>query len=85
MEITESEPTLRDRPGALVLEPNLRGTIELKDVSFSYDANRPVLSGINLRVDAGERVALVGTSGNGKSTIARLIARLYDAQAGRFR
>ena len=82
MEITESEPALRDRPGALVLEPNVLGTIELKDVSFSYDAKRPVLSGINLRLDAGEKVALVGTSGNGKSTIARLIARLYDAQAG---
>ena len=82
MEITESEPTLKDRPGALVLEENAPGTIELKDVSFSYDDNRPLLTGINLRLDPGERVALVGTSGNGKSTIARLIARLYDAQAG---
>ncbi|HET8671297.1 MAG TPA: ABC transporter ATP-binding protein, partial [Candidatus Saccharimonadales bacterium] len=82
MEITESQPSLRDRPGALALEPNALGKIELKDVSFSYDATRPVLSGINLRLNAGERVALVGTSGNGKSTIARLIARLYDAQAG---
>jgi ATP-binding cassette subfamily B protein len=65
-----------------VLEPDARGTIELKDVSFSYDADRSVLSGINLRVDPGERVALIGTSGNGKSTIARLLARLYDAKAG---
>ena len=82
IEITDSQPSLRDRPGALTLEPNALGRIELKDVSFSYDARRPVLSGINLCLDAGERVALVGTSGNGKSTIARLIARLYDAQAG---
>ena len=81
MEITESEPTLTDRPGALAVEPNALGTIELKDVYFSYGA-QPLLSGLNLRLGAGERVALVGTSGNGKSTIARLIARLYDAQAG---
>jgi ABC-type multidrug transport system fused ATPase/permease subunit len=82
MEISESEPSLTDRPNALVLERDARGTIELKDVSFSYDADRSVLSGINLRVDPGERVALIGTSGNGKSTIARLLARLYDAKAG---
>lgn len=82
MEISESGPILKDRPGALMLEENARGTIELKDVAFSYDANRPLLSGINLRVDPGERVALVGRSGNGKSTIARLIARVYDTQAG---
>jgi subfamily B ATP-binding cassette protein MsbA len=82
MEISESEPSLTDRPDALILERDARGTIELKDVSFSYDANRPVLSGINLRLDPGERVALVGRSGNGKSTIARLMARLYDTQAG---
>jgi len=82
MEISESPAVLTDRPGALVLDENAPGTIELKDVAFSYDANRPLLNGINLRVDPGERVALVGTSGNGKSTIARLIARIYDAQSG---
>ena len=81
-EITEAELTLRDRPGALMLELNNSGTIELKDVCFSY-AERPVLSRVNLRVSPGERVALAGESGNGKSTIARLIARLYDPLAGR--
>ncbi|HZE71003.1 MAG TPA: ABC transporter ATP-binding protein [Pyrinomonadaceae bacterium] len=83
MEITEAEMTLRDRPGALVIEPGVSGAIELKDVSFSYTPDRPVLNGINLRVDPGERVAIGGTSGNGKSTIARLMARLYDAHAGK--
>jgi ABC-type multidrug transport system fused ATPase/permease subunit len=82
MEITEAELILGDRPGALSLEPNASGAIELRDVSFSYRADRPVLSGISLRVNPGERVALAGTSGNGKSTIARLVARLYDARAG---
>jgi ABC-type multidrug transport system fused ATPase/permease subunit len=82
MEITEAELILKDRPGALALEPNASGAIELRDVSFSYHTDRPVLSGISLRVHPGERVALAGTSGNGKSTIARLVARLYDARAG---
>ena len=83
MEITEAELTLRDRPGALMLKLNTSGTIELKDVCFSYNAERPVLSRVSLRVSPGERVALAGASGNGKSTIARLIARLYDPRAGR--
>jgi ATP-binding cassette, subfamily B, bacterial MsbA len=82
MEITEADMVLRDRPGALALKPDAAGAIELKEVSFNYHCDRPVLNAINLRVDSGERVALVGTSGNGKSTIARLVARLYDARAG---
>jgi ABC-type multidrug transport system fused ATPase/permease subunit len=56
--------------------------VELKNVSFSYDSERPVLDALSLRVNAGERVAIAGKSGNGKSTIARLVARLYDARSG---
>lgn len=83
MEITEAEMTMPDRPGALVLQPDASGAIELQDVSFSYHADRPVLKSVNLRVNPGERVALAGTSGNGKSTIARLVARLYDVRDGK--
>lgn len=82
MEITEADTTLRDQPGARSLGTNVAGAIKLEDVSFSYHAGRPVLNAISLRVDPGERVALAGASGNGKSTIARLVARLYDARAG---
>jgi ABC-type multidrug transport system fused ATPase/permease subunit len=82
MEITEADPALSDRPESLALQPNSSGGIELKEVSFGYYADRPVLEGINLRVSPGERVALAGSSGNGKSTIARLIARQYDARTG---
>jgi len=81
MEITEADAILRDRPDALALELT-SGAIELKDVCFSYHPDRPVLNAISLRVNPGERVALAGRSGNGKSTIARLVARLYDARAG---
>ena len=82
MEITEADLTLRDRPGALTLKPDTVGSIELKEVSFGYHSDRPVLDSVSLRVAAGERVALAGTSGNGKSTIARLVARLYDPRSG---
>jgi ABC-type multidrug transport system fused ATPase/permease subunit len=82
MEITNADMVMRDRPGAVALERNTSGAIELKGVSFSYHSNRPVLDAISLRVNPGERVALVGTSGNGKSTVARLVARLYDAREG---
>ncbi|HEU0253102.1 MAG TPA: ABC transporter ATP-binding protein [Pyrinomonadaceae bacterium] len=82
MEIAEAELTLRDRPGALTLKPDTLGSIELKEVSFGYHSDRTVLESISLSVAAGERVALAGTSGNGKSTIARLVARLYDPRSG---
>lgn len=83
MEITEADVILRDRPDAFVLESGTPGAIELNEVSFNYNPERPVLDAISMRVNPGERVALAGTSGNGKSTIARLLARLYDARAGK--
>ena len=83
MEITDADEVLRDGPDALALPLNTSGAIELKEVSFSYHSDRPVLNAINLQVKSGERVALVGTSGNGKSTVARLVARLYDARGGK--
>jgi len=82
MEITEADAILHDRPDARALEPGVLGGIELKEVSFGYRPDRPVLNAISLHINPGERVALAGTSGNGKSTIARLVARLYDAREG---
>ncbi len=82
MEITEADAILEDRPGACALDPGTSGAVELKEVSFSYHPDRPVLDAISFRVNPGERVALAGTSGNGKSTMAKLMARLYEARAG---
>lgn len=80
IEITEAKSILCD--GATPLRLDSSAAVELKDVCFSYRADRSVLDTVSLRVNCGERVALAGTSGNGKSTIAKLIARMYDTRAG---
>ncbi len=82
MAIMEAKQVFQDREEAVALQSSYPAAIELKDVFFTYHEGRKVLEGINLRVHPGERVALAGTSGNGKSTVAKLIARLYDVRAG---
>lgn len=82
MEITQADVMMQDRPGAFVLQASSLGVVELKDVTFSYQTCRPVLRGISVKVNPGEKVALAGSSGNGKSTLAKLVARLYDAGSG---
>lgn len=79
--LLDSEPDVKDAEDAIEV-PNLKGDIQFKNVSFSYENNKPVLDGINLSVRAGETVAFVGPSGAGKSTICSLIPRFYDVQEG---
>ncbi len=80
LRIIDTEPTVRDRPGALTLPP-FEQEIELRDVQFSY-GDTPVLYDLNLTIKKGQMVALVGPSGGGKSTIADLLPRFYDASGG---
>lgn len=79
--VLETGPRLADVPGAAELPP-MAGAIDLTDVTFGYRDDRPVVHDIDLHITAGETVALVGATGAGKSTLAKLIARLYDPQAG---
>jgi ABC-type bacteriocin/lantibiotic exporter with double-glycine peptidase domain len=82
LEVIQAIPTVREGPGVISLPALVRGDSELRNVTFSYNHDRPVLTNISLKVRAGEKVALVGISGSGKSTIAKLIARLYDTERG---
>ncbi len=81
-EILDRTPRLRSPRNARPLPPG-GGRVELRDVAFGYDGGLPVLRGIDLEVEAGRTVALVGGTGSGKTTLVALIPRLYDVQAGR--
>lgn len=82
MEILETAPEVADRPGAIVLD-RPRGAIAFRNVSFRYDDDGPhVLRNVTLDVAPGEFVALVGTSGVGKTTLCSLIPRFYEPSAG---
>jgi ABC-type bacteriocin/lantibiotic exporter with double-glycine peptidase domain len=81
-EVIEMIPSVPERPTAVHLESPVRGYVELDGVSFCYRNGSTVLERLNLTLEAGEKVALVGVSGSGKSTIAKLIARLYDVNDG---
>jgi ABC-type multidrug transport system fused ATPase/permease subunit len=80
--VLDEQADIRDAPGARALGP-VRGEVRLEDVSFGYDPARPVLSGVSLSIAPGERVAVVGRTGAGKSTLAGLILRFFDPQRGR--
>lgn len=83
LEILEIHPDIEDAPNALELK-NAKGDITFENVSFHYEENsETVLSDLNLHVNAGEYIALVGTSGVGKSTLCSLIPRFYDVSGGR--
>ncbi len=72
---------IQDKPSANVLNVQ-GGSVELRGVHFGYDAERPILKGIDMDVPAGKTVAIVGSSGSGKSTIGRLLFRFYDVTQG---
>ena len=63
--------------------PAINGVVRFEEVTFGYDPARPILDGVSLEAKPGERIALVGRTGAGKSTIIRLVMRFYDVQSGR--
>ena len=83
-EVLDANPQVTEQAGAGVLTTGA-GAIELEDVTFGYTTSEPVLESFSLRVEPGETVALVGTSGSGKSTVALLLPRFYDVHAGAVR
>lgn len=83
-ELLATEPEIRDREGA-VEAPPFAGHIRFENVSFGYETGHRVLRNIGFEVKPGQRVALAGPSGGGKSTVVSLLLRLYDPQEGRIR
>jgi ABC-type multidrug transport system fused ATPase/permease subunit len=82
MDVLEEEPQVLDAPDAIAL-PEVHGHVRFEDVRFSYGTGPEVLHGLDLDVPPGTTVALVGHTGAGKSTIAKLLARFYDPTSGR--
>jgi len=80
-EVFDIESDVQETPNAARLE-RMEGNISFRNVTFGYDAERPVLQEIDLDIKAGEVIALVGISGAGKSTLVQLVPRFYDPQAG---
>ncbi len=80
-DLLEQPAEVTDKPGAKALQVN-GGRVILQDVSFGYDDARPILKGVTLEVEPGQTVAIVGSSGSGKSTIGRLLFRFYDVGGG---
>ncbi|MBR6772916.1 MAG: ATP-binding cassette domain-containing protein [Clostridia bacterium] len=80
-EIIDTEPDVTEKPDAKEIE-NFRGSVEIKELEFEYEPARPIIKKLDLKVEAGHMLGIVGKTGAGKTTIANLIARLYDAKAG---
>jgi ATP-binding cassette subfamily B protein len=80
-EILDQGPEVANRPGALDLV-NPKGEVEFRNVSFSYDHGEEVLSDLSLKIGAGETIVVVGRTGSGKTTLARLLTRFYDVTRG---
>jgi len=83
-EVLDSEPEVQDSPAARALS-EAKGRVAFENVSFSYgdDCGEPVLNGVNLVAEPGERVAILGATGSGKSSLIHLIPRFYDVTEGR--
>ncbi|HWQ30306.1 MAG TPA: ABC transporter ATP-binding protein [Negativicutes bacterium] len=81
LEIIDTEPEIKDREDSVVLG-DVKGRVEFSGVSFKYDEGDEVLKNINLSLEPGETVALVGPSGGGKSTLCSLIPRFYEVSEG---
>jgi len=81
-EILDFQSEVREKEGAIDLPP-LKGEVVFEDVSFGYDPARRVIKDLNMKVKAGETIALLGATGSGKSTLTHLIPRFYDVTSGR--
>lgn len=80
-EILDIEPDIKDRPDAKPL-PEIKGDVSFRNVTFGYDEGQTVLNNVSFDVSAGQTIALVGSTGAGKTTVANLISRFYEITSG---
>jgi ATP-binding cassette subfamily B protein/subfamily B ATP-binding cassette protein MsbA len=80
-EILDTDETISDQTNAIAL-PNITGNVTFENVGFEYEKGRPVLRGVSINANPGDRIALVGATGAGKTTIINLLLRFYDVTAG---
>ncbi|MGE5614612.1 MAG: ABC transporter ATP-binding protein [Bacillota bacterium] len=80
-EILDIEPDIKDRPGAVEM-PEIKGDVSFRNVYFGYDEGQQVLKNVSFDVEAGKTIALVGSTGAGKTTVANLIGRFYEVASG---
>ncbi|MBE6631916.1 MAG: ABC transporter ATP-binding protein [Ruminococcaceae bacterium] len=81
-QIIDTESEVREAPNPVNLDDTMQGSFEMRNVSFSYVPNRPILKDVNIKISPGDHIGLVGHTGSGKTTIANLISRLYDPNSG---
>ncbi|HXV34340.1 MAG TPA: ABC transporter ATP-binding protein [Gaiellaceae bacterium] len=81
-EVIDESEDVRDAAGAIVLPPG-DGRVVFEDVGFAYSEGRPVLEGVDLEIEPGRTIALIGHTGSGKTTLASLVPRFYDVTSGR--
>ena len=81
-EILDAESAVEEKPDAVPIRAE-HGAVRFEDVSFAYDAASPVLRGVDIDAEPGQRIALLGPTGSGKSTVVNLLPRFYDVTSGR--
>ena len=81
-EIIDRQPDVKEIPNAFLPTTNMRGEIEFQEVTFAYTQNKPVIKNLSLNISSGNKIALVGHTGSGKSTLIKLLLRFYDTDLG---
>jgi ATP-binding cassette subfamily B protein/subfamily B ATP-binding cassette protein MsbA len=82
-EIIDRQPDVKEIPNAFLPTTNMRGEIEFQEVTFAYTQNKPVRKNLSLNIPSGNKLALVGHTGSGKSTLIKLLLRFYDTDLGK--
>jgi len=82
-EIIDRQPDVKETPRAVLPSTNIRGEIEFQKVTFAYVTDKPIIKNLSLKIQSGNKIALVGHTGSGKSTLVKLLLRFYDIDSGK--